>query len=220
MSSEVPGQRGRPRSDDKRRSILAAAEEVFLREGYLGASIDEITQLAKVSKPTVYRHFGSKEDLFVALVSEMTTAAGDQVPEDLPVPRDLDELRSQLAAHALRQLEAVLTPRLIQLRRVVIGEVSRFPELAQVLHDAGPQRAINTLTRAFQTAAKEGLLTVPRPEVAGRQFNWLVMGEPVNRAMLLGDAAIPTRRQLASHAKQCADLIVAAYHTAAPAGRS
>ncbi|WP_109508349.1 TetR/AcrR family transcriptional regulator [Nocardioides speluncae] len=211
MSSETPGRRGRPPSDDKRRSILAAAEAIFLREGYRGASMDEITSLAKVSKPTVYRHFGNKEDLFIALVSEMTTMAGDQVPDELPAPSDLDELRDQLATHALRQLEAVLTPRLIQLRRVVIGEVPRFPELAQVLHDAGPQRAINTLTRAFQAAAKAGLLTAPRPEVVGRQFNWLVMGEPINRAMLLGDAAIPTRRQLARHARQCADLIVAAY---------
>lgn len=213
MSSEVSSPRGRPRSDSKRRAILAAAEEVFLREGYTGASMDEITQLANVSKPTVYRHFGNKEELFIALVSDMTTAAGDRVPDELPAPRDLDQLRSQLAARALQQLEVVLTPRLTQLRRIVIGEVTRFPELARVLHDAGPERAISTLTRAFRSATQAGLLAVPRADLAGRQFNWLVMGDPVNRAMLLGEAAIPTRRELALHAQQCAELIVAAYRS-------
>lgn len=202
---------GRPRSDAKRQAILAAAEEVFLREGYLGTNMDLIAELAQVSKPTVYRHFGNKEALFVGLVGEMTTAAGDQVPDSLPPAETLDQLRDQLTAQAKAQLAVVLTPRILQIRRLVIGEVSRFPELARVLHDAGPQRAIRTFTDIFRIADADGLLNVPDPGVAARQFNWLVMGDPVNSAMLLGDDAIPSRRKLATHARQAAELIVAGY---------
>lgn len=201
------------RSATKRRAILAAAEEAFLRDGYVGTNMDEIAAVARVSKPTVYRHFGSKEALFVELVTEMTHSAGDPVLAEMPAPRDVDELRELLAGYALRQLEAVLTPRILRVRRLVIGEVARFPELARALHDAGPRRAIAALTGVFAAAAERGLLAVPDPGRAAEQFNWLVMGEPLNRAMLLGDAAIPGRAELLRHARAGTDLILAAYRT-------
>ena len=53
------------RSARKRRAILDAATEIFLRTGYLGTNMDEIAALSEVSKQTVYKHFSSKEALFV-----------------------------------------------------------------------------------------------------------------------------------------------------------
>ena len=50
--------------------------------------------------------------------------------------------------YAYRQLTVVLTPRIMQLRRLVIGEVSRFPDLARVLYERGPQRAMDALAAA------------------------------------------------------------------------
>ena len=64
------------------------------------------------------------------------------------------------------QLSVVLTPRLMQLRRLVIGEVSRFPELAAALYEGGPGRAIASLTTLFEDLAARGLLTIDDPEVA------------------------------------------------------
>jgi TetR/AcrR family transcriptional regulator, mexJK operon transcriptional repressor len=94
----------------------------------------------------------------------------------------------------------VLTPRLMQLRRLVIGEVGRFPQLGRSIHEGGPMRAIGAIASAFETLADRGLLAVDDPLVAASHFNWLVMGDPVNRAMLLGDDAIPNRAALRRHA--------------------
>ncbi len=47
--------------------LLDAAEEVFVRDGYEGAQLDEIAAKAGRSKGAVYTHFKSKEDLFLAL---------------------------------------------------------------------------------------------------------------------------------------------------------
>ena len=69
------------RSARKRRAILDAATEIFLRDGYLGTNMDEIAARSEVSKQTVYKHFVSKEALFVEIVSSMTDAAGDIVRE-------------------------------------------------------------------------------------------------------------------------------------------
>ena len=58
-----------------RKKILAAAEVQFLAHGYLGTSMDAVTEQAGVSKQTVYAHFTSKEALFRAVIAAMTGGA-------------------------------------------------------------------------------------------------------------------------------------------------
>ncbi|QUX27438.1 TetR/AcrR family transcriptional regulator [Nocardiopsis akebiae] len=199
------------RSARKRRAILGAAEEVFLRGGYLGTSMDEIAALSGVSKQTVYKHFGSKEGLFVEIVTSMTSGAGDVVRDETPEPDRVEDVEAYLRDYARRQLTVVLTPRLMRLRRMVIGEVARFPELARVLYECGPQRAIEGLAESFARLGERGLLAVGEPSRAASHFNWLVMSEPVNRAMLLGDEAIPTEAELCQHAEEGVRVFLAAY---------
>ncbi len=47
--------------------------------------------------------------------------------------------------------------------------------------------------------------------MAASQFNWLVMAEPLNRAMLLGDSAIPKPAELRRHAEEAVRVFLAAY---------
>jgi hypothetical protein len=99
----------------------------------------------------------------------------------------------------------------MQLRRLVIGEVSRFPELAKVLYERGPMRAMSALATTFERLAARGLLRIDDPSVAASHFNWLVMSAPLNQAMLLGDAAIPPQAELRRHAVQGVRVFLAAY---------
>jgi TetR/AcrR family transcriptional regulator, mexJK operon transcriptional repressor len=195
----------------KHRAILEAAEEMFLRGGYLGTNMDELAALSQVSKQTVYKHFGSKEALFVELVTTMTDAAGDRVHNEVSDPADASEIRAYLQGYAERQLAVVMTPRLLQLRRLVIGEVARFPDLARALYESGPKRATSALAAVFARLDARGLLDVDDPEAAASQFNWLIMGEPINQAMLLGDAAIPGIEARRRHAAGAVGVFLAAY---------
>jgi AcrR family transcriptional regulator len=210
-SSEKPaGLGGTNRSARKRRAILDAATEVFLRSGYLGTNMDEIAALSAVSKQTVYKHFASKEALFVEIVTSMTNEAGDLVHIKMLQPDD-EDVAEYLRTYAYTQLTVVLTPRLMQLRRLVIGEVSRFPELAKVLYERGPVRALAALAASFERLADRGLLAVDDPAVAAAHFNWLVMSAPLNQAMLLGDGAIPKEAELRRHAAEGVRVFLAAY---------
>ncbi len=204
---------GEGRSARKRRAIFEAATEVFLQGGYLGTNMDEIAALSGVSKQTIYKHFSSKEALFVEIVTSMTGVAGDLVREDLPVFDDSGDVAAYLRGYALTQLTVVLTPRLMQLRRLVIGEVNRFPDLARVLYEGGPQRAIGLLTTVLSDLAERGLLTIDDPVVAATHFNWLIMAEPLNQAMLLGDDAIPSPEALRQHVAEGVRIFLAAYGT-------
>lgn len=51
----------------KKQEILDAAEKLFLKEGFKGTSMAEIAQKSEFSKRTVYKYFGSKEELYSAI---------------------------------------------------------------------------------------------------------------------------------------------------------
>lgn len=199
------------RSARKRRAILDAATEVFLKSGYLGTNMDEIAALSSVSKQTVYKHFSSKEALFIEIVGSMTTGAGDVVHNEMPQLGKDQDVAAYLVEYALRQLTVVLTPRIMQLRRLVIGEVTRFPELARVLYERGPARAMATLASIFKQLDERGLLVIDDPAMAASQFNWLIMSAPLNQAMLLGDDAIPSKTELRRNAEAGVRVFLAAY---------
>ena len=207
------------RSARKRRAILDAATAVFLRAGFLGTNMDEIAALSEVSKQTVYKHFASKEALFIEIVASMTGHAGDVVHNQIAELDEDGDLEEYLVNYGYRQLTVVLTPPLLQLRRLVIGEVSRFPDLAKVLHDSGPKRAIGLLAAMFKRLADRGLLTIGDPLLAASQFNWLIMADPLNQAMLLGDDAIPKPAALRRHAANSVRVFLAAYRRQATRNR-
>ncbi|MBJ22134.1 MAG: TetR/AcrR family transcriptional regulator [bacterium] len=58
------------RKSKTRRDILEAAREIFYREDYMGANVDEIAAAAKISKGAVYRYFTNKATLYVTVLGE------------------------------------------------------------------------------------------------------------------------------------------------------
>lgn len=54
----------------RRRQLLQAAHQVFVAHGFHGASMDEIADVAEVSKPVLYQHFPGKRELYIALLDE------------------------------------------------------------------------------------------------------------------------------------------------------
>jgi len=198
----------RRRSHEK---IIAAAEREFLQSGFLGTNMDAVAETAGVSKQTVYAHFKSKEALFIEVVVAMTGGAARELGEDIDAPPEAPLVQDFLLKTAIDQLTVVLTPRLMRLRRMVIGEVERFPELGRSLYENGPAAAIGKLERAFAHYRRIGQLVMPDPLMAATQFNWLLMGGPTSAAMLLGDLGIPKRFELEAHAAECARIFLCAY---------
>jgi TetR/AcrR family transcriptional regulator, mexJK operon transcriptional repressor len=99
----------------------------------------------------------------------------------------------------------------MRLRRLVIAEVERFPELGRALYDAGPGRAIAGLAATFARWHEQRVLHAPDALIAATHFNWLIMADPVNRAMLLGDAGVPDQAALERHAQEAVRVFLAAY---------
>jgi len=87
------------RSTRKRRAILEAATSLFLRQGYLGTSMDEIAALAAVSKQTVYKHFADKGHLFSEIVTSTVNEASDTVYDEVRNLQDSGDLEADIVAN-------------------------------------------------------------------------------------------------------------------------
>src|SRR3954454_6285722 len=199
------------RSTRKRSAILGAATEVFLRNGYVGTSMDEIAARAGVSKQTVYKHFADKQRLFTEIVTATVTAASDPVFAEVSDLKDSGDVEADLRDLARRQLAKVMQPQLLHLRRLVIGEAARFPDLGRAFHEQGPERTIAALAAAFKGLAERGALQLDDPQLAAAHFNWLIMSIPLNQAMLLGQDEPPDPAELDRYADAGVRVFLAAY---------
>ncbi len=202
---------GEPRSVRKRRAILEAAATLFLADGYRGTSMDEIAALAGVSKQTVYKHFDDKERLFVEIVTTTVDEISDAVHEEVLALRDSGDVEADLRDLARRQLRSVMQPRLLALRRLVIGEAGRFPELGRAFYERGPGRTIEALAAAFDGLVERGALELDDSSLAASHFNWLIMSAPINEAMLLGRDEAPSPAAIRRHADGGVRAFLAAY---------
>src|SRR6476469_999465 len=105
------------RSARKRLTILSAGQELFLSNGYQGTSVDQIAASAEVSKPTVYKHFGDKHELLLAIVDDALTGTVAPFLERIRALAGTADLQADGTALATDCLRAVLQEPVVQLRR-------------------------------------------------------------------------------------------------------
>jgi TetR/AcrR family transcriptional regulator, mexJK operon transcriptional repressor len=173
------------RASRRRLQIRQAAAGEFLRKGYAGTSMDDVAAAAKVSKQTVYKHFGSKEDLFVDIIEATVGDVMTEVFERISSPQDRrGPLADQLLTTGRRLIVLIMQPELLALRRLVTGEVSRFPQLGEAWWRGGPARLMAGLVERLRQAVSDGELAIDDVQLAAEQLQWLILSIPLNRAML------------------------------------
>ncbi len=170
-----------PTPTEKAESILAAAQRTFLASGFGAASMDAIAREAGASKATVYAYFASKEELFGAVVARESERYAEGFTAGELDPADVE---GSLRVIADRFLRLLLSPDVIAINRIIIGEVARFPVLAEVFWQAGPERVRVQLENFLNRAAETGALQFPDLRLAAGQFASLVRGEIHLRALL------------------------------------
>ena len=165
----------------KAESILAAAKRAFLAAGFGAVSMDTIAREAGVSKATVYAHFGSKEELFGAVIERECERYFDRFSAGELDPRDV---RASLTILGRRFLELILSPDAIALHRIIVGEVTRFPMLGEVFWRAGPERERVQIESFLRSAAVAGDLSLQDARLAAEKFVSLVRADVQLRQLL------------------------------------
>jgi AcrR family transcriptional regulator len=184
------------RSERKRADIVAAAKEVFFKEGYAHASMDEITARSGVSKATVYAHFGSKDELLLAVVDDVIRGMRAAMAADLP--EDGGDIRAWLTKVGELGCRQLTSPAAIALQRIAIAEANRFPEIAQALRRTGADTVLAEEVRpAFEAAIANGTFRKSDPRIAISHFFEICVGKML-RDVLLGLSSIPSTSEIES----------------------
>jgi TetR/AcrR family transcriptional repressor of mexJK operon len=201
------------RSERRRQAIIRAATEVFLRHGYLGATTDEVAARASVSKQTLYKHFADKQHLFAEVILDTTLHVVDGLSNAVASTlQDAQDVRKALRDLADGFLRGLLQPDVLRLRRLVIAEADRFPEVGRAWFDRGFDRTLVILGEAMQGLADRGLLpNLGDPTLAAYQFAGLVMYQPMNQVMFAGTDAVPPAGTLDRIADSAVEMFLATY---------
>jgi TetR/AcrR family transcriptional repressor of mexJK operon len=199
----------------KRRAIIEAATALFLRDGYRSTSMDQIAAQAEVGKQTVYKQFEDKEQLFRAIVLGVTANSEAIITDLTSELRNgeiscLADLRVVLTDLARRYIDGVLQPNVLSLRRLVIAEAERFPDLARTYFEQAPSRGIDVIADAFRSYEKSGLLEMSDTRLAAAQFAYLVLGIPQDRAQFC-PAERPSPAERERLAAEAVRVFLAAY---------
>ena len=201
---------GPSREARKRAAILDAAQQVFYANGFVGASMDEVAATASVSKQTVYKHFGDKQALFREVVTNVVRVRDGGIAADF-LSSGEGSMGQRLRSFARSFLRGVMQPNVLKLRRLVIAEAGRFPELGQSFYDLGPGRAAEQLAAALREAAARYALSLEDPELAAEHLLSLILSTPLNQAMLLGDEHSFTDAALDRYADEGVTAFLRAY---------
>jgi TetR/AcrR family transcriptional regulator, mexJK operon transcriptional repressor len=155
----------------KRSAILDGAKAVFLSEGFVLATMDDVAAAAGVGKQTVYRHFKSKEALFVALVSFMCAQAGEFLAGAQNEQSD-DSPDVELRKLGWVLAQVLITPDNLRLYRAIVAEAERLPELGQVFHENGAK-----VVRAFAAKILRKRFDESTAAMRAATFVQLVLGD-------------------------------------------
>lgn len=169
-------------------TILEAALRVFVDVGYEAANMRVIAAESGYSKPTIYANFGSKKELFEALVANTCSQIK---PPNIDIDESLNAL-DILTELAQSYRNNVLSSGFIEFYRLVISEAKRFPELGAVFYRFGPQASRTSLAKLLLQLSEQNILApIEDLETAAEQFEALVL-EPIKvRAFLLTETVIP-----------------------------
>lgn len=205
------------RSQKKRAAIIQAAKRLFLEKGFDATTMDDVCALAPVSKPTLYRYVADKDALYAAVVQ----ATVDDVSELVRlVTAELDgdrHPRNGLRRLALKLLKVLTAPDLIRLRRLVITQAERFPDVGRDWYALGFGRVLNSFATAFQQFADKGYLRVRDPMLAANHFTGLLLWIPLNQAMFTGETGC-SDSELEKHARGAVEAFLNGYEARPSSG--
>ncbi|WP_298324364.1 TetR/AcrR family transcriptional regulator [Haloactinopolyspora sp.] len=171
------------RSAQKRELILERALDVFVACGYKGTTTDQLAAAASVSKQTLYKEFGDKEGVFTALIQFACDRVGDPFAPLTEQMHSISSAEEALDLLATQFTRSIMSPRVQQLRRLVIAEAVRFPPLGLLYWESGFLPVLDSVARCLSILDERALLDIPDARLAARHFAGMLLWIPSNQTM-------------------------------------
>jgi len=180
---------------------------VFMRDGFEGASVDDIAREAQVSKATLYSYFSDKRVLFMEVAqSECRRIAQDTLDSvDFTAP-----VRDVLGQACRKMMRFFYSDFGVSMFRIAVAETARFPELGQQFYRNGPMDGHAKLVFYLRHAVEKGDLVIDDIELAAAQLPQLCKAD-MHEKLLFGIVETVSEQEIDRIASGAVDLFLARY---------
>ena len=169
------------RTGRKLSQVLEGARDVFMRDGYEGASVDDIARVAGVSKATLYNYFPDKKILFFEVAKAECVRQEQATAEMMAMNAPPEEALRGAANRMIRMFISTFGKNVF---KVCVAEADRFPELGREFWESGPARARSKMIAYFQQAIDRGELSIEDVDLAADQFAELLKADLFPKLLL------------------------------------
>lgn len=147
--------------------VVAGARAVFMREGFEGASVDEIARDAGVSKATLYSYFPDKQHLFLEVLKQECFA---QSEVEVLFEQTGLTVEEKLAVICKKLITFFLSDFGQDMFRVCVAEAKRFPELGQTFYESGPKHWNARIASFLRSPKAQAVLEIDDSDLAADQL--------------------------------------------------
>lgn len=168
--------RGRPRSNRAHRAILDATQALLVEDGFSGLRLEHVATRAGVGKATIYRRWGSREELVLELLIEL---AGPHIPV-----AETGDTREELLAAVLNPLRALTETSFGPVIRSMLSEITVDPRLGDRFRQTVIEARRSEVAKIMARGIARGDL---RPEADVDIATELLVGPVYFRLMFGGD---------------------------------
>lgn len=168
------GPKWQRRPEERRPQIVDAAFRMFSERGFERCTVGEIAELAGVSPGTVAHYFGSKADLFEAVVADRLVSVLDDeaavvAGRDQPVDRALE-------THLRRIWDHMREPGVAALASVLDAEAAAFPQCGRMVLRQLYERKHRLVAALLQAGMADGIFRPVDPESTAHLLLLLLIG--------------------------------------------
>ena len=147
--------------------VLEGAREVFLADGFEGASVDDIARAAGVSKATLYSYFPDKRLLFMEVARLECIRQGEESIKEIDAHAAPRVVLANAARHMLGFILSDFGQRVF---RICVAEADRFPDLGRQFYESGPMMVRAHMKDYLADAVARGELVIEDLDLAADQF--------------------------------------------------
>ncbi|MDD8023190.1 MAG: TetR/AcrR family transcriptional regulator [Paracoccaceae bacterium] len=170
--------------------VLDGARTIFLRDGFEGASVDDIAREAGVSKATLYSYFPDKRLLFMEVAKSECARQADEAVELIHRPAPPE----QVLRFAAERIVAFMASDFGQgIFRICVAEADRFPQLGHEFYHSGPLLVRTRLVEYLREATARGDFVIEDFDLAADQFAELCKADIHARLIFGVDACCAPR---------------------------
>jgi len=170
--------------------VLEGARDVFLTDGFDGASVDDIARAAGVSKATLYSYFPDKRLLFMEVARLECLRQAERSMDEMAVDAKPREVLGKAARHMLGFMLSAFGQRVF---RICVAEADRFPELGRQFYESGPMLVRSRMKEYLADAVADGDLQIEDLDLAADQFAELCKADLFPRLVFNIDRTFPQK---------------------------